>query len=45
MLSDRYQSFITSPRGEDFPADMGGAARFEVEEGVFRASGGVPEGT
>jgi DNA replication and repair protein RecF len=45
MLSDRYQSFITSPRGEDFPGDIGGASRFEVEEGVFRASGGAPEGS
>jgi DNA replication and repair protein RecF len=45
MLSDRYQSFITSPRGEDFPGDMEGASRLEVEEGVFRASGGVPEGS
>ena len=36
MLSDRYQSFITSPRGDDFPDDIPGAASYEVENGVFR---------
>ena len=43
MLSDRYQNFITSPRGEDFPRDMPGAARYEVENGVFRSPGGPPK--
>ena len=40
MLSDRYQSFITSPRQDDFPGDIPGAARYEVENGDFRGSGG-----
>ncbi len=38
MLSDRYQSFITSPRGDDFPGDIPGAASYEVENGVFRGT-------
>jgi DNA replication and repair protein RecF len=45
MLSDRYQSFITSPRSEDFPGDLPGAVCYEVEEGVFRPYGGVPKGS
>lgn len=40
MLSDRYQSFITSPRRDDFPGDIPGAARYEVENGDFRGPGG-----
>jgi DNA replication and repair protein RecF len=40
MLSDRYQSFITSPREEDFPGDIPGAARLDVEKGVFDGSRG-----
>jgi len=43
MLSDRYQSFITSPRGEDFPGDIPGAASYEVENGVFRGPGDPPK--
>ncbi len=43
MLSDRYQSFITSPRQDDFPGDIPGAARYEVENGDFRGSGGSPK--
>ncbi len=43
MLSDRYQSFITSPRGEDFPGDIPGAFRYEVEKGVFSGPEGSPE--
>ena len=43
MLSDRYQSFITSPRRDDFPGDIPGAARYEVENGDFRGPGGSPK--
>lgn len=43
MLSDRYQSFITSPRGKDFPGDIPGAFRYEVEKGVFSGPEGSPE--
>ena len=43
MLSDRYQSFITSPRGDDFPDDIPGAASYEVEKGVFRGPGDPPK--
>jgi recombinational DNA repair ATPase RecF len=35
VLSDRYQSFITTPRPEDVPSDPGGAAVFAVEDGAF----------
>jgi DNA replication and repair protein RecF len=45
MLSDRYQSFITSPREEDFPGDIPGASRHVVEEGVFGGSGASSEGS
>ncbi len=41
MLSDRYQSFITSPRGDDFPGDIPGVVGYKVENGVFR----TPEGS
>jgi DNA replication and repair protein RecF len=44
MLSDRYQSFITSPRGEDFPGDIPGASRYEVEGGVFMGPEGSSKG-
>lgn len=35
VLSDRYQSFITTPRPEDVPPDRGGGAWFAVDDGVF----------
>lgn len=37
LLSDRYQSFITSPRDGDFPQDQKDALMMRVEEGVFTA--------
>ena len=43
MLSDRYQSFITSPREEDFTGDIPGASRHVVENGVFGVPGGPPK--
>ncbi len=43
MLSDRYQSFITSPREEDFTGDIPGASRYVVENGVFGAPRGPPK--
>ncbi|MCK4236634.1 MAG: DNA replication/repair protein RecF [Candidatus Krumholzibacteria bacterium] len=35
LLSDTYQSFITSPRPEDFRLGAEGAAYFRVEKGQF----------
>lgn len=35
MLSDGYQSFITSPRADDFPGGLRGASAYVVERGVF----------
>lgn len=32
-LTDRYQSFVTTPRPEDVPGDLGGGAWFRVENG------------
>jgi len=40
VLSDRYQSFITTPRPEDVPPDRGGGAWFTVEDGAFSGAGG-----
>ncbi len=37
LLSDRYQSFITSPRKEDFPGKIEKYAAFEVAEGAVAA--------
>jgi len=36
LLSDSYQSFLTSPHMEDFPEEMDGAAFFIVEGGVVK---------
>jgi DNA replication and repair protein RecF len=36
MLTDRYQSFITSPREDDFPGGVEGATMYAVEGGCFR---------
>lgn len=45
VLSDRYQSFITTPRPCDVPPDRGGGAWFTVEEGAFaRGAGDPPRG-
>jgi DNA replication and repair protein RecF len=35
VLSDRYQSFVTSPRGEDFAGYGAPGACFTVEKGAF----------
>jgi DNA replication and repair protein RecF len=38
-LADSYQSFITTPRPEEFGAAGAGAARFSVESGVITPAG------
>ncbi|MBN1884206.1 MAG: DNA replication and repair protein RecF [Candidatus Krumholzibacteriota bacterium] len=35
LLTDRWQSFITTPREEDFPRETGGGSRFVVEAGCI----------
>ncbi|MDD3642989.1 MAG: DNA replication/repair protein RecF [Candidatus Krumholzibacteria bacterium] len=42
VLSDRYQSFITSPRPEDVPAGRGGGSWLTVKAGVFSGTAGEP---
>ncbi len=37
-LSDRYQSFVTSPRTDDFPERRGSGSRFMVKGGRFTRS-------
>jgi DNA replication and repair protein RecF len=43
-LTDRYQSFVTSPRVEDFAGGRPGGGCFVVEGGRFRRANGEGEG-